>query len=550
MNSVGAGHRARHRPHSVAKRRATARTGVEALGSAARHAISDRRGGYPGRTVNGISIDSGAVAIAPAQAALLAAIAPHVDAGTIVTDPDRIAPWLCDWRGRFRGVAPALLQPATTAQVAAIVAAAARHRVPLVAQGGNTSMVGGATPPANGAAMILSLRRMDRVRRIAPGARLVVAEAGVVLDTLQAAVAEHRLRLPLTLGARGSATIGGLVSTNAGGTQVLRYGTMRASVAGVEAVLADGSVHDGTAALKKDNRGYDLDGLMIGAEGTLGIVIAATLKLVPVVAVRCVAWIGLGGGGDGQDGGGPAAALALLRRFEAAGEMVESFELIPDASLRAALAYLPAARAPVTGRHRWHVLVEATAGSADGDPAGWVERVLGHALDEGVVADAAIAQDEAQADAFWALRDSLSAAHRAQGAAVQHDISVPVDAMPAFLTDGAAAVEARFPGTQAGGFGHLGDGNVHFHVRAPAGAEPARWYAEDAPVITRFVHDAVVALGGSIAAEHGIGQMKLGELERLGPPSRLHAMRAIKAALDPLGILNPGKLIALGSPSP
>jgi len=477
----------------------------------------------------------------PAQSAFLHDIAPRLDPRAIVTDRQAIAPWLTDWRGRFRGGAPALVQPGSTAEVAAVVAAAARHRVPLVAQGGNTSMVGGATPSADGEGVILSLRRMDKVRRIAAGGRLATVEAGVVLDALQAAAAEHRLRLPLTLGARGSATIGGLVSTNAGGTQVLRHGTMRGLVAGVEAVLADGSVHDGTAALKKDNRGYSLDQLMIGAEGTLGIVTAATLTLVPAVAVRCVAWGALDS---------PAAALTLLRRFEAAGDMVESFELIPDASLAAALAYLPHARAPVAGRHRWHVLVEATAGSADGDPAGWTERVLGAALSDGLVADAAIAQDERQAAAFWAIRDSLSAAHRAEGPAVQHDISVPVEAMPGFLTGDAAAVEARFPGTHAGGFGHLGDGNVHFHVRAPAGADPERWYAHDAPVVTRFVHDRVVGLGGSISAEHGIGQLKRDELERLGPPSRLNAMRAIKAAMDPLGILNPGKLIALGPATP
>jgi FAD/FMN-containing dehydrogenase len=459
----------------------------------------------------------------------------------IQTDQADIAPWLTDWRGRFRGAAAALLSPATTAEVQAIVAAAAQWAVPLVPQGGNTSMVGGATPEEDGAAMILSLRRMDRVRRIDAGAMQATVEAGVILDRLQAAASEVALRFPLTLGARGTATIGGLVSTNAGGTQVLRFGTMRGLTLGVEAVLADGSLHDGTAALKKDNRGYDLDGLMVGAEGTLGIVTAATLRLVPAVAVRTVAW------GAVRD---PAAALALLRRFERAGAIgwegaVESFELIPGDTLAAALAYLPAARSPLGGAHRWHVLIEATSPDAARPPRAMVEEVLAAAHADGLVEDATIAESEGQADAFWAIRDALSPAERARGPAAQHDISVPVETMPRFVVEAAAAVEARFPGTSAGGFGHLGDGNIHFHVRAPAGTDPARWYADGGPAASRFVHDLVVAAGGSISAEHGIGRMKAGELERLGPPSRLAAMRAIKTALDPLGILNPSKLMTL-----
>jgi len=477
----------------------------------------------------------------PAQAAMLEEIAPRLGARGVATDPAALAPWLTDWRGRFRGAAAALLSPRSTAEVAAVVAAAARHRVPLVPQGGNTSMVGGATPDTDGAAMILSLRRMDRVRRVDGAAMQAVVEAGVILDRLQEAAAAARARFPLTLGARGSATIGGLVSTNAGGTQVLRYGTMRGLTLGVEAVLADGSIHDGTAALKKDNRGYDLDGLLVGAEGTLGIVTAATLRLVPAVAARTVAWVAV------PD---PDAALALLRRFERAGDAVESFELIPGDTLAAALAYLPDARAPVAGEHRWHVLVEATSAGAERTPRDLVERVLAAALDDGLVADATLAESEAQADAFWAIRDSLSAAERARGPAAQHDVSVPVEAMPRFLLEAAVAVEARFPGTSAGGFGHLGDGNVHFHVRAPAGADPDSWYAEGAPAASRFVHDLVVAAGGSISAEHGIGRMKRGELARLGPPARLAVLRAIKRALDPRGILNPGALIDLADGGP
>ena len=461
-------------------------------------------------------------------------LAPRLSPRSIVTDPDAIAPWLVDWRKRFRGAAPALLAPESTAEVAAIVAAAAHHGVALVPQGGNSSMVGGATPPPDGSALILSLRRMNRIRRLDPASGLAVAEAGVILSDLNDAALAAGRRFPLTLGARGTATIGGLVSTNAGGTQVLRFGTMRGLVAGVEAVLPDGSVHDGLAALRKDNRGYDLTQLLVGAEGTLGIVTAATLRIVPAVAARAVGWAGVAS---------PHAALALLRRLEARTDALESFELLPEESLRAALAHL-SAQPPLVGRHPWHVLIEATAGEGQGDPAQLLETLLGEALEAGNAADAIVAASEAQAQAFWRLRDSLSDAERAQGPAVQHDISVPVEAMPDFMIDAATACDARFPGTHASGFGHLGDGNVHFHVRAPAGVDPVRWYAEDAPGITRFVHDLVVAAGGSISAEHGIGQMKLGELARLSSPARMAALRAVKAAFDPQGLLNPGKLVA------
>jgi len=275
---------------------------------------------------------------------------------------------------------------------------------------------------------------------------------------------------------------------------------------------------------------------MIGAEGTLGIVTAATLKLVPAVAARGVAWAGVAD---------PADALALLRRFQRASDAVESFEILPAETLDAALAWRPQARAPLAGRHAWHLLIEATAASAAAEaPQALLERVLGEALSDGRIADATIAASEAQADAFWAIRDSLSDAERAQGPAAQHDIAVPVDAMPRFMVEAAAACDARFPGTRASGFGHLGDGNIHFHVRAPKDADRTRWYAEEAPIVSRFVHDLVTAAGGTISAEHGIGQMKSAELARLAPPGRLAALAAIKAALDPLGLLNPGKLLA------
>ncbi|MHA6722225.1 FAD-binding oxidoreductase [Sphingomonas sp. RS2018] len=471
----------------------------------------------------------------PAQAALIDRVRSRFGPRAALTAPEDIAPWTTDWRGRFHGTTPGILSPAATAEVAATVGWAREMGVPLVPQGGNTSMVGGATPPAEGSALILSLRRMNRVRSVSAGDRLAVPEAGVILADLHAASEGEGMRFPLTLGARGSATVGGLVSTNAGGTQVLRWGTMRGLVAGLEAVLPDGSVVDGTAALKKDNRGYDLNQLLIGAEGTLGIVTAAALRLAPAIAARAVAWCGVAS---------PHAALALLRHLQGVTDTIESFEIVSGDSLAQVLRHIPGTRDPLIGRHVWHVLIEAVASDAAQEPpAALLERLLARALANDSVEDAVIAASEAQAEAFWRIRDSLSEAERASGPAVQHDISVPVPRMPDFMIDGAAAAEAAFPGTHATAFGHLGDGNVHFHVRAAPGTDPAIFYAEQAAAITRFVNDLVIAAGGSISAEHGIGQMKIAELARLESPGRLAAMRAIKTALDPAGLFNPGKLI-------
>jgi FAD/FMN-containing dehydrogenase len=457
------------------------------------------------------------------------------DKGVITADED-IAPWLTDWRGRFHGHADAIFAPTTTAEVARVVALAAQHDVPLVPQGGNTSMVGGATPDTSGNAVILSLRRMNRIRSIDPASQIAVVEAGVILAHLHQAAAEHGLRFPLNLAAKGSATIGGLVSTNAGGTQVLRFGTMRALVLGIEAVLPPnrhgaGGVWNGLAALKKDNRGYDLNQLLIGAEGTLGVVTAAALKLVPIARDHAVAWIGV------DD---PQAALALLRRFEDACDGIESFELVPAKSMAAVLKHIPGTRPALTGDHPWMVLVELVA---EADARVKLEELIAAAFAAGQVRDAAIAASEAQANAFWHLRESISEAERASGPAVQHDISVSVDAMPRFMVDAARTIEAAFPGTSAGAFGHLGDGNVHFHVRAPAGADGDSWRQGEGAAASRMVHDLVTEEGGSISAEHGIGQMKRDELARLSDPVRMGALRAIKAALDPQNLMNPGKLL-------
>ncbi|MES2119382.1 MAG: FAD-binding oxidoreductase [Pseudomonadota bacterium] len=469
-----------------------------------------------------------------AEAQMIAQAARVLGPKGVITDQSEIAPWVSDWRGRVHGAAPAILAPSSTEEVVEMVRLAAEHRVPLVPQGGNTGMAAGATPPADGSALLLSLRRMNRIRSINAESRLAVAEAGVVLETLHHAADEIGMRFPLTLGARGSCTIGGLTSTNAGGTQVLKFGTMRALIAGVEAVLPDGSVHSGLSGLKKDNRGYSLDQLLIGAEGTLGIVTAVALKLVPAIAARAVAWVAVES---------PTRALELLRFLEARTSAVEGFELVPQDSLDLVLKHIPGTRSPLAGDHPWHVLIEATTADPAIAIATELEALLAATLSQGLVADAVIAANEAQADAFWKIRDAISEAERAEGPTLAHDISVPVGDMPRFIVDAAAEVERAFPGTRATGFGHLGDGNMHFHVRSnqPVGED---WYEGQGAQITHMVDDLVTAAGGSISAEHGIGQLKRAELARLAPPGRIHALRAIKQALDPLGIMNPGKLVS------
>jgi FAD/FMN-containing dehydrogenase len=469
------------------------------------------------------------------SASLLGALANLLGPKGYSTDTQVMAPWLTDWRGKYRGAASAMLSPATTEEVAAIVRLCASADVALVPQGGNSGMVGGATPDTSGNQLLLSLRRMNRIRDIDEAAHVAVAEAGVVLENFHNAVLTHQLRFPLTLGGKGSATIGGLVSTNAGGTQVLRHGTMRALVAGVEAVLPDGSIFDGLAPLKKDNRGYDLRHLLCGAEGTLGIVTAATLRLVPAAAARRTAWIGVDS---------PESALLLLRRLDAAiGRELEGFELIPHSCLAAVLRHIPQTRAPLAAPHPWYVLSELAGDSAESlDQA--LEPELAAALEDALIRDVVIAKNDRESEDFWRLRDSISEAERAEGPALQHDISVPVDLMPAFIADNPGRLKRAFPGVRVLSFGHLGDGNVHHHVQPPADTDGAAWLAEHGAALSRLVYSHVVELGGSISAEHGIGQMKRDILAELDSPARLAALRGIKAGLDPAGIFNPGKLIA------
>lgn len=474
----------------------------------------------------------------PEQTAFLEEATSLLGPRGLTRDPELIEPWLTDWRGHYTGAALALASPASTEEVGALVRLCARRGIAIVPQGGNSGMCGGATPDASGRQLILSLRRMNAIRAIDAEAMQITCDAGVVLQTLHEAVAAQGLRFPLTLGGKGSATVGGLISTNAGGTQVLRHGTMRAQVLGLEAVLADGSRFDALAPLKKDNRGFDLKQLLIGSEGTLGIVTAATLRLAPALGGRAVLWAGVAS---------LQQARALLLHCEArAGTAMEGFEIVPAYSLAAVLRHVPGSRAPLDTEHTWHVLIELAApvGAADALP-GQAEDLLASAFEAGLIENATIAASESQAEAFWLLRESISAAERARGPAVQHDISVAVERMPAFIDFVMPEVETRFPGTRAIAYGHLGDGNVHLHILAPAGAVPGEWQRTTGKKISALIYDCVVAWDGSISAEHGIGQAKLAELARLTDPVRLHMMRAVKKALDPSNLLNPGKLVPL-----
>jgi len=454
----------------------------------------------------------------------------------LTTDPERMDTWLTDWRGRYTGRALALASPASTAEVAGLVTLCAAHGIPIVPQGGNSGMAGGATPDASGTAILLSLRRMNHIRSVDPASGQAICEAGVILQSLHEAADLAGMRFALTLGGKGSATIGGLIATNAGGTQVLRHGTMRAQVLGLEAVLASGEVLDLMTPLKKDNRGFDLKQVLIGSEGTLGIVTAACLRLLPAPIGRVTAWVGLDG---------ILAARALLGQMERAmGEALEGFEVVPAHCLESVLAHQPAARAPLARQYEWNALIECVSPNSD-DAAlrDMLETGLAAALEQGLIADAVIAANDTQAEAFWALRDGISAAERARGPAMQHDISVPVGKMPEFILAAAPALEEAFPGTRAVAFGHLGDGNVHFHVLAPAGAVRGAWEEAEGKAVSARVYDLVTQWGGSISAEHGIGQMKVDELARLHDPVALALMGRVKAALDPQNLLNPGKLL-------
>jgi FAD/FMN-containing dehydrogenase len=446
-------------------------------------------------------------------------------------DPGEIAPHLVEWRDRYRGNSPLLLKPQTTADVAAILSICNESRTPLVPQGGNTGLVGGQIPLAG--EILLSLTRLNRIRAIDAVEMTAIAEAGVVLAELQRAADEAGAYFPLSLAAEGTATIGGNVSTNAGGTNVLRYGSARQLVLGLEVVLPDGRVLDLLRTLHKDNTGYDLKQLFIGAEGTLGVVTAAALRLFPKRQSRETALMAVPN---------PKAAVAILRRMEElTGGLVSAFELIPRIGLELVLAHIPQTRDPLDAASPWYVLMEAA--SAGAIPLkDMVESAISDVLEAGSATDAILAASEIQRASLWRLRESLSEAQKREGASMKHDVSVPVARIPEFIDRGCEAIARLVPGVRAVPFGHVGDGNLHFNFSVPKGGDAAAFFARR-DAIARVVHDLTNSFGGSISAEHGIGVMKRDELARYKDAAALDTMRALKRALDPNNILNPGKLL-------
>jgi FAD/FMN-containing dehydrogenase len=468
------------------------------------------------------------------RATLEARLAAAVGPAHVLTLAADVAPYLSDWRGRFQGRARAVVRPQSTAEVAAVVAACAASATPIVAQGGNTGQCGGATPDAGGEAIVLSLVRMNRVRAIDRDNATLTAEAGVTLAAVQQAAADAGMLFPLSLAAEGSCTIGGNLSTNAGGTAVLRYGNTRDLVLGVEAVLADGRIWNGLRGLRKDNTGYDLKQLFIGAEGTLGIVTAAVLKLFPAPQSRATALVAVGDVG---------AAVRLLRELKSAlGDRLVGFELMSALSCSLSRKHQPALPDPLPG-HPWYALIQADDCTIDSPLGAQLETALAAAIESGGAIDAVIAQSGAEARELWTLRENIAEAQRREGPNIKHDISVPVSAIPRFLDEAAAALTAALPGVRFVTFGHLGDGNLHYNLAAPEGA-PAEAFMSNMPRANRIVHDLVTTHGGSISAEHGIGQLKCAELARYKSAVEIDLMRAIKTALDPRGILNPGKVLA------
>ena len=445
-----------------------------------------------------------------------------------------MAPHLTDWRGRYTGQARCVVKPATTEEVAAVVALCAEERIPMVPQGGNTGLVGGATPLHDGQAVVINLSRLRRIREIDTANNTLTAEAGCLLAEVQAAAAGADRLFPLSLAAEGSCEIGGNLSTNAGGVAVLRYGNMRELTLGLEAVLPDGRIWPGLRGLRKDNTGYDLKHLFIGAEGTLGIITAAVLKLFPRPRRAATAWLAVSD---------PAAAVELLSRLRGAcGERVAGFEIVARPALELVLKHIPGARDPLAAASPWYVLAELTDTLADFDLAGTLEAILGAELAAGRVADAAVAQDVAQQQAFWHLRESISEAQRIEGLSIKHDIAVPVSRIAEFIARADEALRSAFPEVRIVAFGHIGDGNLHYNLSRPAAAENAEFIALT-PQANRIVHDLVAELDGSISAEHGLGQLKRGEILRYKSAVEMDLMRLVKQALDPHGLMNPGKVL-------
>ncbi|MGV2289206.1 FAD-binding oxidoreductase [Trinickia sp. YCB016] len=469
------------------------------------------------------------------QQAFVAACRDAIGAVNVLTDAHDTASYLTDWRRRYNGAACAVLRPANTQEVAAIVRLAVEHRVALVPQGGNTGLAGGATPDTSGAQAVVSLARLNRVRGLDPHNNTITVEAGVILAEVQARAQEAGRLFPLSLAAEGSCTIGGNLATNAGGTGVLRYGNARELCLGLEVVTPQGEIWDGLRGLRKDNTGYDLRDLFIGAEGTLGIITAAVMKLHPQPAARVTALAALES---------PHAALdflSLTQRFT--GPLLTGFELMSDFCLRLVGKHFPQLRYPFDAPHRQIVLLELSDSESEEHARAIFERLMETALEDGLVADAVVAENLAQSRAFWDLREHIPLAQAEEGLNIKHDIAVPISRIGAFIDETDAAIAHAIPGVRMVTFGHLGDGNLHYNVQAPEGGDARAFLAQHQAPINRIVYDSVHKHGGSISAEHGLGQLKIDEAAHYKSPVEVRLMQAVKTALDPLGLMNPGKVL-------
>ncbi|MEO6945661.1 MAG: FAD-binding oxidoreductase [Nitrobacter sp.] len=448
-----------------------------------------------------------------------------------VTDAGDLAQYLTEERNLYHGRSPLVLRPASTAEVSAICKLATEHRIALVPQGGNTGLVGGQTP--HNGEVVVSLRRMDKIREVDTASNTMTVEAGVVLQTIQQRASEIDRLFPLSLGAEGSCTIGGNLSTNAGGTGALAFGVAREMALGLEVVLADGRILNDLSKLKKDNTGYDLRNLFIGAEGTLGIITAAVLKLFPKPRAMETAFVGLKSPTD-------ALKLLAISQAEAAGSLT-SFELLAEICVNMCVRHGTDIRDPLQNRHPWYVLIEVS--SSRDDAAATVEAILGRGMEDGVVEDAVIAANLQQRAAFWKLRETIPPAQKQEGGSIKHDISVPVAAVPAFIAEANAAVVKLIPGARPVPFGHLGDGNIHYNVSQPVSGMTAREFLDRWDEVNAVVFAIVLRMGGSISAEHGIGVLKREQLLDVKDKTAIELMHGIKALLDPLGIMNPGKVL-------
>jgi FAD/FMN-containing dehydrogenase len=452
----------------------------------------------------------------------------------VLTEPADCAPYIVDHLGRCQGRALAVVQPRSVPQIAQLLAFCEAERIGVVPQGGNTSYCGGAIPDGSGRQLVLSLRRLNRIRSIDPDNYSLVAEAGCVLAQVQAAADAAERFFPLSIGSQGSCQIGGNLSTNAGGVNVLRYGMTRELVLGLEVVLPGGRVLDGLTTLRKDNTGYDVKSLFLGAEGTLGVITAASFKLFPQIRARATALVAI-----------PAvhAAVTLLGELRAAsGDRVSSFELIPRVGIELTTRHIPGVSDPLGAPYPWYVLCELSSSRAAEPLDAVLEEALGAALASGTALDAALIRSERERAALWKLRESIPEAQRHEGASLKHDISLPVATLPDFVARAAPWVSTHVPEGRLVAYGHVGDGNLHFNISQLEGGDREQFLAR-ADEVRRAIHDLVREFGGSFSAEHGVGRTKVGELERYASPVELELMRAVKRAFDPHGIMNPGKVL-------